>query len=138
MPYSPLLIKPFKEELTEAGVQELLTAADVDKAMDQDGTTLVVINSVCGCAAGTARPAIRLMIENGSKKPDRILTVFAGQDLEATARFRQHISDIPPSSPSIAMFKDRELVMFIPKHRIEGRDAMSLANDLKDIMEEFV
>ncbi|MBC9931997.1 BrxA/BrxB family bacilliredoxin [Chitinophaga qingshengii] len=139
MPYSPLLIKPFKDELTEVGVQELLTAADVDKAMDQPGTTLVVINSVCGCAAGMARPAVRMLIEDSSvKKPDRIVSVFAGQDLEATERMRSYFPDIPPSSPSFAMFKDKELIYFIPKHRIEGRDARAVASDLMSVCEEFV
>lgn len=136
MPYSPLLIKPFREELTSLGVQELLKPEDVDTIMKMSGTTLVVINSVCGCAAGTARPGVSLALVQ-EKKPDRIATVFAGQDLEATARFRSHIADIPPSSPSIALFKDNELVYFIPKHRIEGRDASGLAADLVSIFEEF-
>jgi putative YphP/YqiW family bacilliredoxin len=136
MPYSPLLIRPFREELTQAGVQELQTPDQVDEMMNQTGVTMIVINSVCGCAAGTARPAIRLALEH-SKKPDRIASVFAGQDLEATARFRSHIADIPPSSPSIALFKDQELVYFIPKHRIESRDANSLANDLKAVFDEY-
>ncbi|MBO9732430.1 MAG: BrxA/BrxB family bacilliredoxin [Chitinophaga sp.] len=139
MPYSPLLIKPFREELTEVGVQELLTAADVDKVMGQKGTTLIVINSVCGCAAGMARPAIRKLMEDGSlKKPDKVVSVFAGQDLEATARFRSYIPDIPPSSPSFAIFKDRELIYFVPKFRIEGRDANLIANDLSGALEDAV
>ncbi len=137
MPYSPLLIKPFREELTNTGVQELHTPDDVDKALDQPGTTLVVVNSVCGCAAGNARPAVKLIMEdNTGKKPDRIVSVFAGQDLEATSRFRSHIQDIPPSSPCFAYFKDKELVGFIPKHRIESRDPQSLANDLRALVEE--
>jgi putative YphP/YqiW family bacilliredoxin len=136
MPYSPLLIRPFREELTQAGVQELQTPEQVDDMMKQTGVTMIVVNSVCGCAAGSARPGIRQALEH-SKKPDRIASVFAGQDLEATARFRSHIADIPPSSPSIALFKDQELVYFIPKHRIEGRDADSLANDLKAIFDEY-
>ncbi|SJZ66346.1 putative bacilliredoxin, YphP/YqiW family [Chitinophaga eiseniae] len=139
MPYSPLLIKPFRDELMDVGVKELLTPEEVDKIMAQDGTTLVVINSVCGCAAGMARPAIRMVMENaGVKKPDRVVSVFAGQDLEATARFRNYIADIPPSSPSIAMFKDRELIYFLPKHRIEGRDAHALAEELTGVFEEFL
>lgn len=139
MPYSPMLIKPFKDELTDVGVQEMLTAADVDKVLDQDGTTLVVVNSVCGCAAGIARPAVRKLMEDESlKKPDRIVSVFAGQDLEATARFRNYIPDIPPSSPCFAMFKDKELVYFIPKYRIESRDANAVAADLASVLEEFV
>jgi len=133
-----MLIKPFKEELTDVGVQELLTAADVDKVMNQDGTTLVVINSVCGCAAGIARPAVRKLMEDGTvKKPDRIVSVFAGQDLEATARLRNYFPDIPPSSPSFALFKDKELVYFIPKYRIESRDANAVAADLQSVCEEF-
>lgn len=139
MPYSPLLIKPFKDELTDLGVKEMLTPADVDKAMAQDGTTLVIINSVCGCAAGVARPAIRKIMEDNSiKKPDRVVTVFAGQDLEATARFRSYIPDIPPSSPSIALFKDKELIYFLPKFRIESRDVNAVANDVKSVLEEYL
>ncbi|RAJ87921.1 putative YphP/YqiW family bacilliredoxin [Chitinophaga dinghuensis] len=138
MPYSPLLIKPFKDELTSIGVKELLTPEDVDKALDQPGTTLVVVNSVCGCAAGIARPAVRKLLDDESgHKPDRIVTVFAGQELEATARFRQHIADIPPSSPSFALFKDKELIYFIPKHRIESRDANAVASDLLSVFEEY-
>jgi putative YphP/YqiW family bacilliredoxin len=136
MPYSPLLIKPFRDELATVGVQELQTAEDVNNIMKMSGTTLVVVNSVCGCAAGTARPGVRIALEQG-KKPDRITSVFAGQDLEATARFRSYIADIPPSSPSIALFKENELVYFIPKHRIEGRDANQLAADLASIFEEY-
>jgi len=136
MPYSPLLIKPFRDEVVEVGVQELLTPNDVDKAMEQPGTTLIFVNSVCGCAAGMARPAIKLALQH-DKKPDRSVSVFAGQDLDATARFRQHIADIPPSSPSIALFKDNELVYFMPKHRIESRDANSIANDLAGVFDEF-
>jgi putative YphP/YqiW family bacilliredoxin len=136
MPYSPLLIKPMREELSTVGIKELYTPEDVDKFMEEPGTTLLVVNSVCGCAAGMARPAIRKALEN-AKKPNVVATVFAGQDLEATARFRSHIADIPPSSPSIAMFKDNELVYFIPKHRIEGRDSQALTQDLIAAFEEF-
>ncbi|WP_343744024.1 BrxA/BrxB family bacilliredoxin [Chitinophaga sp.] len=139
MPYSPLLIKPFKDELTALGVKEMLTPADVDKVMAQDGTTLVIINSICGCAAGVARPAIRIIMEDNSiKKPDSVVTVFAGQDLEATARFRSYIPDIPPSSPSIALFKDKELIYFLPKFRIESRDVNDVANDVKSVLEEYL
>ncbi|WP_160716421.1 BrxA/BrxB family bacilliredoxin [Chitinophaga solisilvae] len=136
MPYSPLLVKPFRDELTEVGVKELLTPADVDQFMIKPGFNILVINSVCGCAAGMARPAIRILME-GDKKPDNIASVFAGQDLDATARFRNYIADIPPSSPSIAFFKDRELIYFLPKHRIESRDAQSIANDMIGVMEEY-
>ena len=136
MPYSPLLIKPFRDELVVVGIQELTTPQAVDEIMKQDGTTMIVVNSVCGCAAGSARPGIKLALEH-DKKPNNVASVFAGQDLEATARFRSHIADIPPSSPSIALFKDGELVYFIPKHRIEGRDARALANDLIAVFDEY-
>ncbi|MFB7621031.1 BrxA/BrxB family bacilliredoxin [Kitasatospora sp. NPDC056181] len=128
-----------KEELTEIGFTELLSADDVDRAMEEatTGMTLVVINYVDGCSAGMARPGVRIALDNGSKRPDRLLTVFAEQDLEATARMRSHFADIPPSQPSIALFKDGELVHFVPRHRIEGRDAQSLAGDLRAAFDEF-
>ncbi|WP_030269769.1 BrxA/BrxB family bacilliredoxin [Streptomyces sp. NRRL B-24484] len=139
MPYSPLLIKPMKEELTSIGFKELLTADDVDAAMDgaDTGVTLVAVNSVSGCAAGMARPGVRLALEGDGKHPDRLFTVFAEQDLEATAKMRGYFPDIPPSDPSFAVFKDGELVYFIPRHRIEGRDARAVAADLTAVFEEF-
>jgi len=125
-----MLVKPMRDELTQAGVKELQTAADVDAFMsDKSGTAMLVVNSVCGCAAGMARPGIRLALAH-DRRPDRVVSVFAGQDLEATARARSHMPDIPPSSPSIAFFKDGELVYFMPRHRIEGRDARAVASDL--------
>ena len=131
MPYSPMLVRPMREELTSAGFSELATAADVDRLLDEkQGTTLVVINSVCGCAAGGARPGARLAIQE-SPRPDRLATVFAGQDLEATARLWSRFGEIPPSSPSMGLFKDGELVWFLPRHRIEGRDALAVAADLR-------
>jgi putative YphP/YqiW family bacilliredoxin len=137
MPYSPMLVKPMRDELTEIGVKELLTPADVDAFMNEKtGTAMLVVNSVCGCAAGMARPGIRAALESAANRPDRVASVFAGQDLEATARARGYISDIPPSSPSIAFFKDGELVYFIPRHRIEGRDARAVAGDLVAVFEE--
>lgn len=137
MPYSPLMIKPFRDELVAAGFEELMTAEDVDRFMNEkSGTALLVVNSVCGCAAGMARPGVRLALENG-KRPDRLGTVFAGQDLEATARARGYFSQIPPSSPSIALFKDGELVRFVPRHRIEGREMQDVAGDLVESFEEF-
>lgn len=130
MPYSPLLVRPMREELTTLGVKELLSPEDVDAFMnDKTGTALLIVNSVCGCAAGMARPGIRLALQH-DRRPDRVASVFAGQDLEATARARGYISDIPPSSPSIALFKEGELVYFVPRHRIEGRDAQAVAHDL--------
>ena len=131
MPYSPLLVRPMREELTSAGVKELLTAQDVDDFMaEKNGTAMLVINSVCGCAAGMARPAVRLALQH-DRRPDRVATVFAGQDLEATARARSYIPDIPPSSPSIAFFKDGELVYFMERHQIEGRYPEEIAADLR-------
>lgn len=136
MPYSPLLVKPMREELTSIGVEELLTPEDVDRFMaEKSGTAMLVVNSVCGCAAGMARPGIRLALQ-GERKPDRVATVFAGQDLEATARARSYFPEIPPSSPSIAFLKDGELVYFMPRHRIEGRDAHSVASDLTQVFSE--
>jgi len=130
MPYSPLLVRPMKEELTAVGFEELLTPEDVDTFMAQkSGTALLVINSVCGCAAGSARPGVRLALQN-EIKPERLATVFAGQELKATARARGYFSELPPSSPSMALFKNGELVYFIPRHRIEGRSPQEVAADL--------
>lgn len=130
MPYDPILVQPMREELTRVGVQELRTAEEVDAFMLQkDGTAMLVVNSVCGCAAGQARPAVRLALQS-DLKPDHVATVFAGQDQEATARARSYFAQFPPSSPSIVLFKDGEVVHFVPRHAIEGRDAVSVANDL--------
>jgi bacilliredoxin len=134
--YSELMVRPMREELTSAGVEELRTAADVDAFMaDKSGTAMLVVNSVCGCAAGMARPGVRLALQQ-DRRPDRVATVFAGQDLEATARARGYFPDVPPSSPSIAVWKDGELVYFMPRHRIEGRDAHAVANDLAAVFNE--
>lgn len=136
MPYSELMVRPMREELTSVGVKELRTAAEVDAFMnDKTGTAMLVVNSVCGCAAGMARPGVRLSLQ-GERKPDRVATVFAGQDLEATARARSYFPDIPPSSPSIAFLKEGELVYFMPRHRIEGRDAYTVAADLTQVFAE--
>jgi putative YphP/YqiW family bacilliredoxin len=130
MPYDPVLVQPMRDELTRIGVQELRSAADVDAFMrNKTGTTMIVVNSVCGCAAGQARPGVRLALES-SVKPDRVATVFAGQDVEAAAQARSFFSQFPPSSPSIALFKDGQVVHFVPRHMIEGRDALTLANNL--------
>ena len=136
MPYSPLLVKPMREELAMIGFEELMTAEAVDGFMDAgQGTSLLVVNSVCGCAAGMARPGVRLALDH-VKKPDRLGTVFAGQDVEATQQARNKIPNIPPSSPSMAMFKDGELVFFLPRHRIEGRSAEDVAGDLRSAFDE--
>ena len=131
MAYSPILVRPMREELLAAGFEELRSPEEVDRALAQrGGTTLVVVNSVCGCAAGMARPGIRLALQEGPR-PDHLTTVFAGFDVEATQRARHYFGDIPPSSPSMALFKEGELVWFLPRHRIEGRDALAVAGDLR-------
>lgn len=138
MPYSELMIAPMRAELASAGFEELRTAEDVDRFMaDKGGSALLVLNSVCGCAAGQARPGVRQAIES-AVKPDRMATVFAGQDVEATAKVRSHFADIPPSSPSIALFKDGEVVYFVPRHRIESRSAEDVAVDLAQAFERFL
>ena len=130
MPYPELMVQPMREELTRIGVTELRTAEEVEGFMsDTSGSALILVNSVCGCAAGMARPGLRMALENGTK-PDRVATVFAGQDLEATAKARSYFGDVPPSSPSMALFKGGELVHFVPRHRIEGREASIVAADL--------
>ncbi len=136
MPYSPLLIKPFRDELTSIGFQELRTPEDVDQWMAvKEGTALLVVNSVCGCAAGNARPGVRLALENEAR-PQRLGTVFAGHDEEATAQARGYFPEIPPSSPSMALWRDGELVHFVPRHRIEGRDPQEVAQDLVSAFNE--
>lgn len=131
MPYPEVMVAPMRAELTSAGVTELRSAADVDAFFaDSAESTLVLINSVCGCAAGSARPAFKLSMDH-ARRPRRFATVFAGQDLEATSRMREVIGDVPPSSPSLALMKDGRLIHFVPRHMIEGRDAESIADDLK-------
>ncbi|UCF21744.1 MAG: BrxA/BrxB family bacilliredoxin [Gemmatimonadota bacterium] len=126
-----------RAELTALGFTELLTSADVDSFMMQkEGTALLVINSVCGCAAGMARPGVRLALQQGPR-PDRLGTVFAGQDLEAAAQARSYFADYPPSSPSLALFRDGDLVHFVPRHQIEGRLAEQVASDLARALAEY-
>ena len=137
MPYSELMVAPMRAELSSIGFDELRTADDVDRFMGQsEGTAMLVLNSVCGCAAGQARPGVRQALGH-SIKPDRLATVFAGQDVEATARARGYFRDIPPSSPSIALFKDGELVYFVPRHKIESRSADDVAADLTGAFDRF-
>jgi len=124
--------------LTNAGFEDLKTADAVDNLLkDQKGTALVVINSVCGCAAGTARPGVRLALQNSNKLPDTLATVFAGVDQAAVAKVREYAAPYPPSSPSIALFKDGELVHFVERHHIEGRSAEMIANHLSSVFEEY-
>lgn len=134
--YPPHLVAPMKAQLTDSGFKELLTAADVDNFMEnQTGTALIVINSVCGCAAGTCRPGVLQAVANSEFKPDQLVTVFAGFDTEATQRMREHIP-MPPSSPSIALYKDGELVHFVERHHIEGRSADMIAQHLTAVFDE--
>jgi len=138
MRYDPVAIQPFRDELTRAGFRELRTVAAVDEALDRSkGTNLVVVNSVCGCAAGKARPGIALALRQSPVKPDDLTTVFAGGDIEATARLRERLGDIPPSSPSMALFKDGRLVHFIPRYQIENRDAFQIAQHLMHVFQEY-
>jgi putative YphP/YqiW family bacilliredoxin len=129
MPYDPRLVEPMRRDLTSAGVEELLTAADVDAFMRRPGTKLLVVNSVCGCAAGMARPGVKLALKH-AHRPQHVGTVFAGQDLDATAKARSYIQGVPPSSPSMALFDGERLIHFLPRHAIEGRDAQSVAFEL--------
>jgi putative YphP/YqiW family bacilliredoxin len=136
MPYSPLLVKPMREELAMIGFEELQTEDAVAAWKGKsEGTGLLVINSVCGCAAGMARPGVRFALEQGGIRPQSLATVFAGQDVEATQAARGLFPQVPPSSPSMALFKDGELVFFLPRHRIEGRSADQVAADLRQAFE---
>ena len=128
--YPEEIVIPMKEELTENGFTELLSANDVEKVINDKGTTLVMINSVCGCSAGTARPGVLLAVHNTTKKPDNLTTSFAGFDIEAVNKVREHLMPYPPSSPAIALFKDGKLVHFIERHNIEGRSAQMIAENL--------
>ena len=128
--YPAEIVIPMKEELTENGFKEMLTASDVDSTLSQKGTALVMINSVCGCSAGTARPGVLLAVHNSNKKPDHITTSFAGFDVEAVNEVRKHLMPYPPSSPAIALFKDGQLVHMIERHMIEGRSAQMIAENL--------
>ena len=128
--YPEQIVIPMKEELTENGFTELLTASEVDSQLNKKGTTLVMINSVCGCSAGSARPGVLMAVANTERKPDFLTTSFAGFDEEAVGKLREHLLPYPPSSPSIALFKDGELVHFIERHQIEGRPAQVIAKNL--------
>ncbi|HRB41157.1 MAG TPA: BrxA/BrxB family bacilliredoxin [Bacteroidia bacterium] len=137
MPYPEQLCAPMRQELTNVGFEELKTTSDVESSLpNSKGTVLLVVNSVCGCAAGTERPGVTLSLR-GDKKPGKLVTVFAGQDVEATAQARKYTLPYPPSSPCIALFKDGELVHFVERHHIEGRSAEMIAENLKAAYEEF-
>ena len=134
--YPAELVKPMREDLTKVGFEELHTAEAVDAALAKEGTTLIVVNSVCGCAAANARPGARMSLQN-AKKPDHIVTVFAGVDRDAVDQARQHMVPFPPSSPSMALFKNGELVHMLERHHIEGRPAEIIAENLMDAYNEF-
>ena len=135
--YPEEIVIPMKEELTENGFVEMLTATDVDTKLTDAGTTLVVINSVCGCSAGTARPGVLMAVHNSSKKPDNLTTSFAGFDVDAVKKIREHLLPYPPSSPSIALFKNGQLVHFIERHNIEGRSAQMIAENLIGAFDQY-
>jgi bacilliredoxin len=135
--YPEEIVVPMKEELTEHGFTELLTASEVDIQLSKEGTTLVMINSVCGCSAGSARPGVILAVLNSDKKPDHLTTSFAGFDIDAVRKLREHLLPYPPSSPAIALFKNGQLVHFIERHQIEGRPAQMIANNLINVFGQY-
>ncbi|WP_396217375.1 BrxA/BrxB family bacilliredoxin [Flavobacterium sp.] len=134
--YPEEMVKPMRAELTDAGFKDLYSAETVEQAISKTGTTLVVVNSVCGCAARNARPGAKMSLEN-AKKPSNLVTVFAGVDKEAVDKAREHMFPFPPSSPCMALFKDGELVHMLERHHIEGRPAELIAENLKDAYNEF-
>lgn len=134
--YPEALVKPMKAELVTAGFEDLTTPESVDNAIKNEGTVLMVVNSVCGCAAGACRPGVKLSIDH-AKKPTHLTTVFAGFDGDAVNQARKHFAPYPPSSPCIALFKDGELVHFVERHNIEGRTAAMISEHLKMVYDEF-
>ncbi len=137
MPYPEMLVSPMRAELSNNGFEELKSVADVENAFENtDGTMLLVVNSVCGCAAGSCRPGVVHSL-NSDKKPEKLVTVFAGQDLEAVAKARENMVPYPPSSPAIALFKDGKLVHMIERHMIEGRTAEMISDNLKHAYEQY-
>ncbi|MEI6594090.1 MAG: BrxA/BrxB family bacilliredoxin [Bacteroidota bacterium] len=138
MAYPEMLVAPMRQELSNVGFKSLMTAAEVEQELtDNTGTKLLVFNSVCGCAAGTARPGVVKAVMSSDKKPTQLLTVFAGMETEAVAKAREFTAPFPPSSPSIALYKNGELVHFIERHNIEGRSAEMIAANLQAAFEEF-
>lgn len=136
--YPEQLVAPMRVDLTSAGFEEFKTAEQVDEHLQaHQGTTLVVINSVCGCAAGAARPGVKLSLDESEKKPDNLATVFAGVDHDAVSKMREYTLPYPPSSPSIALFRDGELIHFVERHHIEGRTAEMIGAHLKEVYKEL-
>lgn len=137
MPYSEILIKPMREDLTRIGVEETRTPQQVEEAIrESKGTLMVVVNSVCGCAAGKARPGVAMALQS-EVRPDRVITVFAGADIEATAKAREYFAPYPPSSPQIALFKDGQLVYMMERHQIENKHAGEIAGELTQAFKRF-
>ncbi|HEY6248429.1 MAG TPA: BrxA/BrxB family bacilliredoxin [Candidatus Angelobacter sp.] len=134
--YPEMMVAPMRQELTTAGIEEARTAADVEKAVAQKGTLMVVVNSICGCAAGRMRPAVRAVVQN-SVRPERMITVFAGQDRDATEAARKHFKGYPPSSPSIGILRDGELVYMMQRHDIESSGPGEIAANLKSAFEKY-
>ncbi|MBB6002325.1 BrxA/BrxB family bacilliredoxin [Arcicella rosea] len=135
--YPEHLVAPMRADIVEGGFTELKSATEVDQVLAEKGTTLVFINSVCGCSARTARPGVKEAVWNAAKKPEHLVTVFAGVDQEATQKVREYHLPYPPSSPSVALFKDGELVHFVERHHIEGRSAEMIAGHLEMVFDEF-
>ena len=136
--YPEYMVAPIRQDLVEAGFEQLMTPEAVDAVLnEQSGTVLVAVNSVCGCAAGKARPALKMAVASSDKKPTKLVTVFAGMETEAVAKMREHLLPYPPSSPSIALFKDGELVHMIERYHIEGNDLTRIVNNLQGAFEEY-
>jgi putative YphP/YqiW family bacilliredoxin len=136
--YDERIVNPMREELTRLGIEETRTAEQVDAALgEKKGTVLLVVNSVCGCAAGNARPAVAEALRDATTRPDRMITVFAGNDREATAKAREYLTGYRPSSPSIALLRDGEVVKMFERHNIEGRPAQEIASDLKQAFDQY-
>ena len=137
MQYDPTLVQPMRDELARLGVRELRTAEEVDEALEgAEGTTLIIVNSLCGCAARNARPAVAMALEHAAQ-PTQVVTVFAGQDVEATARARSYFSGFRPSSPSIGLIRDGEVLFMLERHQIEGREAADIARDIAGAFDTF-
>ena len=137
MPYPEIMIRPMREDLTRLGVEELKTPEAVDETLQNSkGTVMVIVNSICGCAAGKARPGVALALQHEAR-PDKVVTVFAGADIEATEKARSYFTGYPPSSPSIGLLKDGQLVYMMERRQIEGRDAYQIAEELKQAFDQF-
>ncbi len=136
--YPEYMVAPIREDLTSAGFQQLMTSEEVEQVLNEkEGTVLVAVNSVCGCAAAKARPALKMAVASSEKRPDKLVTVFAGMEGEAVAKAREHMLPYPPSSPSIALFKNGELVHMIERYHIEGNDLTRIVDNLKGAFEDY-